>query len=325
MGKKEFVIRRIFQIIILYFLIGSVLFVMLRFAPGSPMANFMAPGMSTDQIARIEEQFGLNDPLHIQYGKWLVNLATFDFGVSYTHGSPVNERIWGRLVNTLFLMLTAILLAYTFAIPLGAWMAWNRGSTAEEMGVLLSLFSRSAPVFWTGLLALYVGAYVLGIFPAGGMLSRGAEYDSRLAMYLNPDFFYHLILPATVQAFYYFSLPALLMRNSMLEVMNEEFVHFADLKGISDRRVMIKHAARNACLPVVTAFAIGAAYAIGGSVVIETVFDWPGLGREIVRAILQNDYPIAQAAFMLLALLVLIANLVADIAYGYLDPRITYD
>lgn len=325
MGKKEFVARRVLQIVVLYFVIGSVLFAMLRLAPGSPMANFMSPNMDAEQIAQIEAQFGLADPWYVQYGKWLQNLATFNYGLSFVHMEPVIDRISGRLVNTLVLMLTSIVIAYAIAVPFGAWLAWNRGSSKEEAGVLLTLFSRSAPVFWTGLIMLYIFGYVLGVLPAGGMGSRGIEYSSRLDMYLNVDFLKHLFLPALVQSFYYFSLPTLLMRNSMLEVMNEDFVEFADLKGVSDRKVMIKHAARNALLPVVTAFAIGAAYAIGGSVVIETVFDWPGLGREIVRAILQNDYPVAQGAFMLLATMVLLANLFADIAYGYLDPRVTYD
>ncbi|MFB6206361.1 MAG: ABC transporter permease [Haloglomus sp.] len=325
MGRREFIVRRVVQIVILYFVIGSVLFFMFRFAPGDPMSNFIVPGITQEKLAELRASFGLDEPMYIQYLKWLKNMATFNLGVSYIRGKPVMEVISGRMLNTILLMGTSVLLAYLFAVPLGAYMAWNRGTVGEQAGVVLSLISRSSPVFWVGLTALWLFAYVFSVFPAGGMLSSTASYSTPLAKYLNLDFVYHLILPAFVQAFYYFSLPALLMRNSMLDVMNEDFVHFADLKGVEDRKVMLWHAARNASLPVVTAFATGAAYAIGGSVVIETVFVWPGLGREMVRAILQSDYPVAQGAFLILAIFVLVANLLADIAYGYLDPRVTYD
>lgn len=325
MGKKEYVIRRILQITVLYFVIGSMLFAMFRLAPGSPMANFMAPGITAEQMAALESQFGLDEPWYIQYGKWLVNLATFSFGRSYVRSDPVWAVISGKMLNTLLLMLPAVFLAYLWAVPFGAYLAWNRGSSEEEAGIILSLFSRSAPVFWTGLTLMWVFGFYLEWLPTGGMVTTGSQYNSTLDMVLSLEFLRHLILPAFVQAFYYFSLPALLMRNSMLEVMNEDFVKFADLKGVSDRKVMIKHAARNASLPVVTAFATGAAYAVGGSVVIETVFDWPGIGRQMIQAVLQNDYPVAQGAFMVLAVMVLIGNLVADLAYGYLDPRVTYD
>jgi len=233
----------------------------------------------------------------------------------------IETRIW----NTLVLMATAISIAYIVAIPAGAFIAWKRGTNVEQAGIVFAIISRSAPVFWTGIIAIYLLSMKLNIFPAGSMTTAGKEFSGQVDMFLSVDFLQHLILPAVVQAFYYLSLPMLLMRSSMLEVMNEDFVNFAKLKGISERTVMLKHAARNALLPVVTAFAIAAGYAIGGSVVIETVFAWPGIGRLMVSSVLANDYPVAQATFLLLAMLVIIANFLADLAYGYLDPRVTYD
>jgi len=325
MGKKEFAVRRILQLVVLYFLIATVLWTMFRIAPGSPMSNFISPELSQSQIQEMERQFGLADPWYIQYLRYLESVATLNFGFSYARLIPVREVIAGRIWNTVILMSASIVFAYLIAVPAGAFIAWKRGTQFEQAGIIFAIISRSAPVFWTGIIAIYLLAMRTGIFPAGSMTTAGKSFGGQLDMYLSANFFKHLILPALVQAFYYVSLPMLLMRSSMLEVMNEDFVNFAKLKGISERTVILKHAARNALLPVVTAFAIAAGYAIGGSVVIETVFAWPGIGRLLVSSVLANDYPVAQATFLLLAMLVVIANFLADLAYGYLDPRVTYD
>lgn len=325
MGKKEFVTRRIIQIVFLYFGIATMLFFLFRAAPGDPLAAYVGTGFTEEQAAQIRAKFGLDQPIHIQYWKFITNLVVFDFGLSYITGEPVWQIIKDRLWNTVILMGTSIVLAYLIGVPFGAYLAWNRGSKKERLGVVLALVSRSAPVFWTGLLGIWIFSLKLGWLPAGSMSDPGVTYTSKLDQFTSAGFWHHLILPAFVQAAYFYSLPALLMRNSMLEVMNEDFIDFAELKGISDFAVMLRHAARNALLPIVTAFAVAAGFAVGGSVVLETVFAWPGLGRKMVRAVVANDYPVAQGTFLILAGLVLVANFLADLAYGYLDPRITYD
>ncbi|MFB6243734.1 MAG: ABC transporter permease [Halobaculum sp.] len=325
MGKKEFVVRRVFQLVVLYLAIASMLFFLFRAAPGSPLATFIGTGFTQAQEEAIRESFGLNDPLWLQYLKFLKNALLFDFGLSYTTSKPVMQLVGERVWNTLVLMGSSVVLAYLFGVPFGAYLAWNRGELTERVGVVFALVSRSAPVFWTGILGIWLFALELNLVPAGSMTSPGATFSSKFALYTSLDFWHHAILPAVVQAFYYYSLPALLMRNSMLEVMNEDFVDFAELKGISDRMVMLRHAARNALLPVVTAFAIAAGYAVGGSVIIETVFAWPGIGRLMVNSVVANNYPVAQGTFLILAVLVLLANFAADLAYGYIDPRITYE
>ncbi len=325
MGKKEFVIRRTVQIIFLYFGIATMLFFLFRAAPGDPLAAYVGTGFTEEQAAQIRAKFGLDQPIHVQYWKFITNLVVFDFGLSYITGEPVWQIIKDRLWNTVILMGTSVIIAYLIGVPFGAYLAWNRGSKRERLGVILALVSRSAPVFWTGLLGIWVFSLKLGWLPAGSMSAPGVSYSSKLDQFTSPGFWRHLILPAFVQAAYFYSLPALLMRNSMLEVMNEDFIDFAELKGISDFAVMLRHAARNALLPIVTAFAVAAGFAVGGSVVLETVFAWPGLGRKMVRAVVANDYPVAQGTFLILAGLVLVANFLADLAYGYLDPRITYD
>lgn len=325
MGRKEFVVRRVVQIVIIYFAVATALFFLFRFSPGNPLAQFIGPGFTPEQAELLRERFGLNDPLHIQYIKWLQSAATFSFGISFSRSDPVWSVISGQILNTLVLMLTSIIIAYLIAVPIGAYLAWNRGSKTETTGILVGLVSRSAPVFWTGLLLLWVFGFHFGWLPTGGMSTTGASYNSRLDLYTSIDFLQHLILPATAQAFYYFSLPMLLMRNSMIDILNEDYVEFADLKGLSDRRVMMKHAARTAMLPVVTAFAMGAARAIGASIVIETVFAWPGIGRQITRSLVSSDYPVVQGIYLIMTVMVLGANLFADLVYGYLDPRVTYD
>jgi len=325
MGKKEFVVRRILQIVVLYFVVATMLFALFKLSPGNPLVNFVSLDMTPQQMAAVSAAYGLNDPWYIQYGKWLVNVATLNFGVSYSLNQPVWDVISHRFWNTFILMDVALIIGYLFALPFGAYLAWNRGSTREQFGVVVGLISRSAPVFWTGLIAVWLLSVKWGLFPSGGMQVATVEYPSSFALYTSVDFLRHLVLPSLVQGFYYFSLPLLLMRNSMLDVLNEDFVEFAELKGIGSRRVMLWHAARNALLPIVTAFATGSARAVGLSVVIETVFDWPGLGRTLVYAVTHNDYPLAMGSFLLLAMIVIFANFLADLAYGYLDPRVTYN
>lgn len=325
MSKRNFVVRRTVQLVILYVAIATMLFALFRLAPGNPLSNFIGTGFTEAQAESIRESYGLNDPWYVQYFKYIKNAMVFDFGRSFQSGDPVMALISDRIWNTLVLQGTSVILAYLIGVPLGAYLAWNRGNLSERAGIIVALMSRSAPVFWTALIGIWVFSLQLDILPAGSMTSAGADYSSKLTMYTSVDFLRHLALPALVQAAYFYSLPALLMRNSMLEVMNEDFVDFAELKGIDDWQVMMKHAARNALLPIVTAFAIAAGYAVGGSVVIETVFAWPGLGRLMVDAALSSDYPVAQGSFLILAALVLVANFMADLAYGYLDPRITYE
>jgi peptide/nickel transport system permease protein len=186
------------------------------------------------------------------------------------------------------------------------------------------LFFRSAPTFWVGLMAIILFSAGLGWFPAQGMRTVGTPSGSFAQMFLNWDFLHHLILPSIVAALYFMATPLLVMRNSMLEVLSEDYVEMAHAKGIKPRKVLFRHAARNALLPVVTSGALFIGSAIGGQVLIEVVFSWPGLGREIVTAVTRRDYPLAQACFIIISTTVMVMNLVADLLYAALDPRISY-
>jgi peptide/nickel transport system permease protein len=297
---------------------------MFRLMPGDPTLNYIEPTMTEEARQSMLQSFGLDRPLHEQYVIYLINLLRGQLGDSFLQGRPVAGIVIEALPNTVLLTLTALVLAYAFGVVAGAWLAWKRGTVAEGIAIPLVLTTRAAPEFWLGMLMLAVFAFGLGWFPSGGAASAGAEFGSEAARYLSVDFLHHLVLPAATLAVYLQGLPLLLMRSTMLEVMGDEFVTMARMKGLSEWTIVIRHAARNALLPVATAFALGVGGSVGGNVVIETVFSWPGLGRTLVTAVQGADYPLAQGAFLLIAAVLVGMNLVADLLYSWLDPRVSH-
>jgi peptide/nickel transport system permease protein len=201
-------------------------------------------------------------------------------------------------------------------------MAWRRQGPLDVGGTVVALIFQSAPPFVTGLLMLMVLSYRLDLFPTGGMHTPGVSIGTGLAVFLSKDFLHHLVLPTVTVALFYLATPMLIMRDSMLEVMGSDFIELAKAKGLAPHVVMIKHAARNALLAVVTVASLMVGFAIGGQVLVESVFSWPGMGQLMVEAASSHDYPVAQGTFMVLAALVIFLNLLADISYCYLDPRI---
>jgi peptide/nickel transport system permease protein len=243
-------------------------------------------------------------------------------GYSYFYNQAVSTIIANRITNTLALMLIAVIFSYSFGVYLGAHMGWIRGTKLERVEMIIVLIARSMPVFWTGMVILYIFSFELGWFPVGGIRGATANPSGPIDRFFSMDFLHHVALPVITLTLYYTGLPLLLMRNNMLEIVTEDYVETARAKGLPTRRVIFRHAARNAILPVVTAFAIAIGFSVGGQVLIETVFSWPGLGQEMVEASLQSDYPLAQGTFLMLASIVIIMNFLADIMYTYLDPRV---
>ena len=325
MSKASFITRRILQLGVTFWAVGTVLFLLFRLMPGDPTAFIVSAQMTPEARQQIIESFGLNDPLHVQYIQFLQNALTLNFGQSFHTNEPVREVIWTFLPNTLVLMLTAFVIAYILGITLGVFTGWYRGSRFEKATVVTALTARSVPTFYVGLIVLWIFGASLGVIPMSGMGSAGVQHESFTARVFTLDFLHHLIAPASVLAFYFMGYPLLIMRSSMMEVLSQDFIDVCRAKGLSERAIMFKHAARNALLPIITAAAIALGYAVGGSVLIETVFGWPGIGREMVNAVLRRDFPVAQGTFMVLAATIIILNFVADLLYGYLDPRVTYD
>ena len=247
-----------------------------------------------------------------------------EFGESFHQRRPVLEILAGVLANTVVLTLSALLVAYGFGTLTGAWLAFKRGTWMEAVAIPGVLTLRAAPEFWLGMVLLAVFAFKLGWFPSGGANSPGAMFPSEWSRIASGDFLWHLVLPAATLALYLQGLPLLLMRSNMLDVMSEDFITMARMKGLSNWSIIVRHGARNALLPVATAFALGFGASIGGNVVVETVFSWPGLGKLLVNAVAASDYPVAQGAFLLITVVLVTMNFIADLLYSLLDPRVSH-
>jgi peptide/nickel transport system permease protein len=319
---QEYIIRRILYTLFTLFGVATILFFIFRIMPGDPTAQVISPALDPVAQARLKEAYGLDKPLLVQYVLYLKNLAVLDWGRSFTSSRPVIDIMAYRFWNTIFLMGAAMSFVLVLGTGLGMVMAWRRGGLLDSGGTVMALVFQSAPPFVTGLLLLMVLSYRMDLFPTGGMHAPGVSVGQGLGVFLTGDFLHHLVLPTITVALYYLATPMLIMRDSMLEVMGSDFIELAKAKGLAPHVVMIKHAARNALMAVVTVSSLMVGFAIGGQVLVETVFSWPGMGQLMVEAAQSHDYPVAQATFLVLAAIVIFLNLLADISYCYLDPRI---
>lgn len=303
-------------------IIATILFFIFRLMPGNPLVAYISPTFTEEQQQILMQQFGLDKPMWHQYLKYMGNLLRGRLGDSFFYKDPVSTVIFNVLPNTIYLMVFSLIIAYIVGVLGGIFLAWKRGEKTETLGIILTLFTRSAPQFWVGMILLAIFSFKLGIFPSGGVAGAGVVYSSEWAKLFSWQFYRHLFLPSLTLSIYLLGLPLLLMRSNMLDIMGEPYVAMARMRGLNEKRVMLKYVARNAALPVITAMALGIGYAMGGNVVIETVFSWPGLGRLLVKAVAASDYPLAQGAFILIAAVMVFMNFVADMLYSLLDPRV---
>jgi len=322
MGPRRYLLRRFLQNALTLVVVVTVIFVLFRTLPGDPASVLIDPLAPAEVREEMTRRLGLDRPLWLQYALYVRDLVTGDLGRSFLYQRPVTEVLGEKIVNTLALVLATFLVAYSLGAAGGVFLAWKRGQKVEIVGNALVLLFRSAPVFWSGILAIMLFSFVLDLLPLGGMRSIGEGGETGLARFLHWDFLHHLILPVMVGALHFCGLPLLLVRNTVLEILGEDFMEMARAKGMSTSALIFKHALRNALLPAVTASALFIGWAMGGMVLIEYVFSWPGLGREIVTAVTNRDYPLAQASFIFISVLVMSLNVVADVLYGYLDPRV---
>lgn len=320
----RFIGQRLLHSLFVLWAVVTILFLMFRLMPGNPLAAYINEALDEAEQQMILRQFGLDRPLWEQYLIYLGNLLRGELGLSFHQKAPVWDIVLSVLPNTLMLTVTGVIIAYLFGIVAGAFLAWKRGTWIEGTAIPVILGTRAAPEFWVGMVLLAIFSFNLGWLPAGGANSAGAFFDSEGQRLLSLDFIAHLALPAITMALYLQGLPLLLMRSTMLEIMHEDFVTMARMKGLSQWRIVVQHAARNALLPVVTAFALGLGATISNNVVVEVVFSWPGLGRLLVSAVSSSDYPLAQGAFLLIALVLITMNLIADLLYSVLDPRVSH-
>jgi peptide/nickel transport system permease protein len=317
-----YVLMRLAQLLPIVLVIVVVNFFLIRLAPGDPIAYIIGDAaISPEYVAELRSKLGLDDSLLRQLLIYLGNIAQGDFGYSFVSRQPVLEVILARLPATLLLMITQYVLAIAAGLMLGVISARRQGSALDTAVTMVSVVGYAMPVFWLGQMLMLIFANKLGWFPAQGMLSL--RYD------LGPlekavDIAHHLVLPAVTLAFFNLALIARLTRANMLQVLRLEYVIFARSKGLPERAVVYRHALRNAVLPVVTVIGMNIKTLITGAVLTETVVAWPGLGRLTYDAIYARDYPVLMAMFIFVGLLVVIANLITDIAYAALDPRIRF-
>jgi ABC-type dipeptide/oligopeptide/nickel transport system permease component len=322
---RAFLIRRVFFSIFTVWVITTLVFVLFRTAPGDPTNYIVDSGFPPEVREQILKKWGLDKPIWEQYGLYIWNLLQGDLGVSFFTNRPVIQELSDVILNTIILAFTSFLIAYPLGALIGSLLASKRDKWVDSLGISLTLFFRSAPLFWTGMIALMIFSFKLGWFPDRGLRDIGYVASSTLDKYLNLDFLHHLILPALVAGIYFAALPLMLTRNTMLEVLREDFIELARAKGLSERAILFRHGLRNSILPFVTAATVYIGLAVAGMVEIEVVFSWPGMGRAIVLALNRHDYPVAQGAFLVLAIMVSVMSLLADLVYSYLDPRITYN
>ena len=314
---------RLGHLVLVLWVVTTLTFVLFRLMPGDPTLNFLSPNFSLETRAALLKGFGLDRSLWEQYLIYLANLARGELGMSFLQGKPVVALLAEALPNTVILTVVSLCAAYAFGITAGAFLAFRRGGVVEAVAIPSALATRAAPEFWLGMLLLAALAFEAGLFPTGGALSPGKQPGGLIDSLVSADYWWHLALPALTLMLYLQGLPLLLMRATMLDVLNDEFIVMARMKGLSRWSIVMRHAARNALLPVVTAFALGLGASIGGNVVVETVFAWPGIGRVLVQAVQSADYPLAQGAFLLIAAVLVLMNTVADLAYAALDPRVS--
>lgn len=314
----SFMLRRIGQSIVILFGISIVIFLFMHAVPGGPAAMFRdKPGMTAQKLIAIEASYGLNRPLYLQYWSWLTSALRGNFGYSYTYGRPALAMMLERLPATAELMLTSFAVAIAVSTVIGVFSAVHQYSVWDFGATIFAYVGVSLPTFVLGIVALLVFAVRLHWLPAGGITSS-------VSAPTLIDRLRHLILPAAVLAFYSLAGESRYTRSSMLEVLHADYVRTARAKGLSERAVIYRHAFRTALIPIVTILTLDFAYLFGGTLITETIFAWPGMGRLFMQAVLQGDYPVMMVVLSFLSVLIVFANVAADVFYAVLDPRIRY-
>lgn len=322
-GLPVYLARRLLLFACVLWSVLTIMFLLFYLLPGDPMAMFIDASFSPEMVERQQELWGLNHSMGVRYLQYLRNMLAFDFGDSFFETIPVQEIIVEKLLNTFLLIIPPLILSIVGGIVIGTIAGWRRGSRFERATVGVSLLLHSVPSFFAGILALTVFAYGLRWFPTGGIVSRTGP-EGFWAILFSGEYWYHLALPGIVLVSREITGPILLMRSAILEVKGQDFLDVLKAKGLPPSAI-VAHAARNAMLPMVSYVALMAGMLFQGQVLLEIVFSWPGIGRELVQALSNLDYPVAQAILFIMALSTLAMNFLSDLANGFVDPRVTYE
>ena len=313
---KDYLARRLLQGLIVLGLVSVAGFGVLHLAPGGPAAIYaMSPSMSAEDLERLTRELGLDRPLPVQYAAWVGGFVTGNWGRSYRDGRLVREVITDRMAATALLVVSAFSVAVLVGVGIGVLSAVRQYSPADHVATLAAMIALSIPTFWLGLMAIYVFSVLLGVLPPGNIGTIGAEFSLS-------DRLLHLVLPAGTLGVVMVATWSRYTRASMLEVIREDYIRTALAKGVSRATIVLKHALRNALIPLVTLAGLQLPLIFSGALVTETVFTWPGMGRLFVDSLGNRDYPVLMGILMLSALLVVVGNLLADVVYAVIDPRV---
>ncbi|WP_418459149.1 ABC transporter permease [Brucella intermedia] len=313
---STFLLRRFGQALVLLLIVSMIGFSILYLAPGGPLSQFAADGSMTQaDLDRLAVELGLNRPIPVQYAEWFLRMLQGDWGVSFRDRQPVTHIIVAHLGATFELMLTATLIAMILGVWIGTLGAIRRYSIFDSLGTIGAMIALSIPTFWFGMVVIYVFSVGLEWLPSGNRYTVGdGSFWNRV---------HHLIGPSIVLALVSTAVWSRYMRSSMLDVINQDYIRTARAKGMSERTILIRHAMRNALLPMITIIGIQLPTLLSGALVTETVFTWPGMGRLFMDSISYRDYPVVMGILMFSAIIVLLGSLIADILYSVADPRIS--
>jgi peptide/nickel transport system permease protein len=332
---RKFIIKRLLMAIPTLIGVSILVFSMLQLIPGDPAEVMLYPKGTPEQVQELRQKLGLDLPFYQQYMQWLGNAVQFDLGTSVKTGEAVLTEIGARFPATIELAVTALFIAVAVGIPLGVIAAQKRNSIVDYFTISLSLFGVSIPVFWLGLMLIYIFSSGLGWLPVSGRITMGSSPDEVTGLYLIDslivldfnsflDAARHLVLPSIALATIPLALVVRITRSSMMDVLSQDYMRTAKAKGLPYMRIIFRHALKNALIPVVTVIGLQFGILLGGAILTEAVFSWPGLGTLIVSSISSRDYPLIQGIILIIAFIFVIVNILVDILYSIIDPRIRF-
>lgn len=312
---SRYIFKRILGMIVVIFLVLTIAFIIVRLAPGDPAALLLGPDATPEDAEALRQKLGLNQPIFVQYLTFIANAVRGDLGTSIFFNQPVTQVLAGRAEPTIFLSLFSLLIALVIATPIGIYAAYRRGTWLDQSAISIAMLAASIPSFLTGLMFQRYLATELGWFPASGYGGPDADFIERMR---------HLILPSIVLGIVNSALILRFSRASMLDILGEDYIRTARSKGMGERRVVLRHALKNAAIPIITVVGLTFALLVSGAVVTERVFNIPGMGNLVVSAVLRRDYPIIQGTLIVVASLYVVINLLTDLLYLVVDKRVKY-
>ncbi|WP_284141074.1 MULTISPECIES: ABC transporter permease [unclassified Virgibacillus] len=332
----KYIIRRLMMLIPVLLGVSIITFSLIHLIPGDPARSMLGEKASETQLELLREELGLNDPYMVQYGRFMGKVLTGDLGESIQSKEDISYELMQKLPATMELAVFAMTIAIVIGILAGVIAAVKQYSWFDNISMTGALFGVSMPIFWLGLMMIWIFSVTFNILPPSGRITTGVELDTITNFYLLDsiltwnwvafkDVFLHLLMPGIALATIPMAIIARMTRSSMLEVMRQDYIRTANAKGLKRHLIIFQHALKNAFLPVLTVIGLQFGLLLGGAVLTETIFSWPGVGRYVLLAVLGRDYPIVQATILIIATLFVLINLITDILYKYFDPRIKFN